>query len=215
MAPHGPSAGGSTRARVTGMGLLDRFRGGKKADDWVAAQLHVVDARRPTYASDQEAPSGYTPYTFDLEVRREGAEPYRVAHSEKVPRNVLAQGLMTERKIPNGIDLTGWVRVDDPNVVAVDWTSYRTIEARASVENARQVEDDAVYARAVIGKASPKMQAQLRASGWTTVSMHAEAVRAGAMTRDDWERYAMINLRRTLITQEQYDAAAASIDGIP
>jgi hypothetical protein len=188
--------------------------------------IHIVTARRPTATSDTFGSTtfdalvqfigdkGGTPYQFELEVRPANGEAYRVSQNAKVPQSVVAPGLSMEEKIPDGVDVTGWARIDDPMTVAIDWTSYRsTPEAVAAVEEARQADVDHTYAEHVLAKAKPAMQAKLRQSAWASTSMLAAAVAEGAMTFEQWDAAAQANLRKTLITPEQYAEAAAIARG--
>lgn len=203
------------------MALFGRRAGGSAAD-WTPVAIRIVRARRPHDHREGMSSTAFDalvdmigdargiPYSFELEVRPPTGAPYPLEHKEKVPMSVVAPGLSSEQKIPDGIDVSGWARIDDPTTVAIDWTSYKsTPEGVAAVVDAKQVEDDRIYAQHVLAKAKPKMQEKLRASAWTSVSLLADAVRQGATTREQWEKSAQINLRRTLITQEQYDAARA------
>lgn len=201
------------------MGLFSKR---EKAADWTPVAIHIVSARRPTINSDTFGSTtldalvqfvgdkGGTPYQFELEVRPANGEPYRVSQNAKVPQSVVAPGLSMEEKIPDGVEVTGWARIDDPMTVAIDWTSYRsTPEGVAAVEDARQADIDRRYADHVLAKAKPAMQAKLRASAWASTSMLAAAVAEGALPFDEWNAAAQSNLRKTLITPEQYAEAAA------
>jgi hypothetical protein len=194
-----------------------------KADDWIPVAIHIVNARRPSPHSESIANTNLgalieyigdqagVPYEFVLEVRTPDAEPYRVTQKSKVPVKVVSPGLLSvEVKIPNGVDVGGWARKDDPTTVAIDWTSYRsTPEGVAVVEDARQVDIDLKYAEHVVAKATPAMQAKLRNSAWTSTQSLAEVVASGALSLEVWEGEAKSNLRKTLITAEQYAEAAA------
>jgi len=57
------------------------------------------------------------------------------------------------------------------------------------------------------------MQEQLRSSSWLAVSSLAKVVADGQLSRDEWEQMAQSDLRKTLITAEQYAEAAAIADG--
>lgn len=208
------------------MGLFGKRQ---KADDWMPVAIHIVTARRPTANSDTFASTNFdavmqyigdkagTPYQFVLEVRPSEGEPYRVTQESKVPQKVVAPGLLSvEEKIPNGVDVKGWARKDDPTTVAIDWTSYRsTPEGVAAVEDARQVDIDLTYAEHVLAKAKPNMQAKLRSSAWASTSSLAAMVAAGGLSFAEWEQAAQSNLRKTLITAEQYAEAEAVAKSVP
>jgi len=152
-----------------------------------------------TYLYDDviELMSG-TEYYFVLEIRPPGGTPYRIEHNETVPRRVVRPGLSTEQKVPDGIDRPGWVRVDNPHEVAIDWTGYgSTAEAKAAIADARMIDEDLNYAR-MLAKQKPKMQEKLRTSTWAGTSAMATVVRDGALARDVWEEQARSNLRKTL-----------------
>ncbi len=202
-----------------------RRRAARSSADWTPVSIHIVEARRPSLQRDGISSTIFdaavdlvfdrsTAYRFVLDVRPAGGAPYRLEVEENVPRSVVAPGLRMEEKIPSGIDVSGWVHVGNPQNVQIDWTTYKgTPAAKAKVQSARQAETDETYARTVLAKASPKQQQKLRDAGWATVSGQAEAVRHGALTREQWEESAQLHLRRTLITPEQYEAAARLIDG--
>lgn len=199
-------------------------RGAGAADDWTPVAIHIVQSVRPHNEDDggggllgtlagMVAESG-EPYAFLLEIHPPDGHPYRLEHQEKVPKSVASPGLFSHDKIPGGVDVSGWVRVDDPLKVRIDWTSYKaTPEAAAAVADASQAEADFGYAQHVLAKQNPKMQEQLRTAAWTSVWSLAPLVHSGAVSRDDWERDAQSSVRKTLITPEQYAAALAVANG--
>ena len=200
-------------------------RGADAAGDWTPVAIHIVQSVRRNDERDADtgvlstlidivAESGGEPYAFLLEIRPPGGQPYRLEHQEKVPNSVASPGLFSRGKIPGGVDVTGWVRVDDPLKVRIDWTSYRSSpEAAAAAEDASIAEADLGYAQHVLAKQKPKMQEQLRAAAWMSVSSLAPLVASGAVSRADWESEARSSLRKTLITPEQYAQAVAIADG--
>lgn len=215
---------GRARRSIPGMALF----GGKKRDrasDWTPVTIHIVTGRRPNTNTDVNGANSVgallefatdrgTLYDFVLEVRPPGAQPYQVSHRERVPKSVTNPGLSMEQKVPDGIDRPGWVRVDDPQTVAIDWSGYgASPESKVELADARAADADTKYAQFVLAKQKPKMQEQLRASAWFSVSSLAAVVRDGALTREEWEQTAQSNLRRTLITPEQYAAAVEIAEG--
>ena len=195
------------------MAFFGRRKSAWQAADWTPVAIHIIEAERP-YVDGDSPQLSYTKYSFALEVRKPGAEPYRVEHVEKVSRKITAPGFSRDEKIPNGMDVSGWVRIDDPMKVTIDWTSYKsTPESAAAFADASQVEYDLAYARTVVAKAKPAMQEQLRSSSWLAVSSLAKVVADGQLSRDEWEQMAQSDLRKTLITAEQYAEAAAIADG--
>jgi len=195
-----------------------RKRDRANGSDWTPVEIHIVSGRPVStniggnethwHGDLIEIMSG-TRYHFVLEVRPPGGTPYRIAHNETVPRRVVRPGLSTEQKVPDGIDRPGWVRVDNPQKVAIDWTGYgSTTEAKAAIADARTIDEDLNYAR-MLAKQKPKLQEKLRASTWAGTSEMATVVRDGTLARDVWEEQAQSNLRKTLITPDQYAEARA------
>lgn len=206
------------------MALFGR-RGRDSAAEWSPVTIHIVSGRRPTANPDTFSSTTFdavvdlvtdkgTWYDFVLEVRPPAGEAYQVRHRERVPKKVTNPGLSMEQKVPDGIDLPGWVRVDDPQTVAIDWSGYGgSAEAKEALADAAQVETDHKYAQHVLAKQKPKMQETLRAGAWSSVSSLAAVVRDGQLSREEWEQTAQSNLRKTLITPEQYAAAAEIAEG--
>jgi hypothetical protein len=200
-------------------------RGKDAAEDWTPVAIHILKSVRladhregstdlVSSVIDMAFEGGGEPYAFTLEVRPPGGEAYQIEHQEKVRNRVASPGLFRNDKIPAGVDLAGWVKVDDFTKVKIDWTSYRASpEATAAIEDASVAEADLGYAEHILAKQKPAVQAQLRAAAWGSTSGLAPMVRAGAVSREDWEREALSNLRKTLITPEQYAEALAIVEG--
>ncbi|MEO8261656.1 MAG: hypothetical protein ABI566_03720 [Pseudolysinimonas sp.] len=192
---------------------------------WTPVSIHIIEARRPLERDgggggvlneliDLAVDQAGTPYSFVLRVSPPGAAAYQVEHEERVPARVtrgpIGQGAI---KIPDDIELPGWMNPSDPTKVAIDWSGFRSDpESKAAVEDAGVAEADRNYATQLVPKMKPKQLEALRASAAASAAMLAPMVRAGQISREDFDREALMNLRRTLLTQEQYDAAVAVIE---
>ena len=195
------------------------------AAEWTPATIHIIQARRElerdggsglldaliTSASDATG----TRYDFEVDVDVAGAAPYRISHHERVPLSATRAKLIGgDEKIPDGIDLPGWVDPADSQSIRIDWSAFNASpESKAAVANAEQIEQDRLYAEHMIPKMKPAQLATMRAGAEQSATMLAQMVRAGQLPREQFEQQAGMDLRRTLLTPEQYAAAVAIIEG--
>ena len=155
-----------------------------------------------------------TAYDFVVDVQVAGSAPYRVGHRERVPLSATRAKLIGgDEKIPDGITLPGWVDPADPQTIRIDWSAFNASpESTAEVANAEQYEQDRNYAEHALPRMPAKQQQMLRDSALQGAMLLAPMVKAGQVSREQFEQEAGMNLRRTLLTQEQYDAAVAIIE---
>lgn len=206
------------------MGLFSRKPRPQDSTGWTPVTIHLIESRRPSdhggpddgeagvidFLVDTVTDRAGTPYQFVVEVHGAG-QPYRVEHRERVPDSATGQGVFARgEKIPAGIELPGWVDPANASTLRIDWSQYKASpEAQAAAADAGQAEQDRIYAQHVLAKTKPKQQQQLRDSAWTGTWSNAQGVASGHVDLATWERSALMNLRRTLISPEQYAQARA------
>lgn len=127
-------------------------------------------------------------YRFTLEVRIPGREPYEVSGQFDVPKKAENIGFFdTANALKPGIELPVRIDAGDGTTVAVDWDRFLASPGRKqSVKAAKEAGQRANVAQQVAK--NPKLQAKLRANNRLAVQGWIGAVRAGQLSRDDFER---------------------------
>jgi hypothetical protein len=127
-------------------------------------------------------------YWFTLEVRIPGHEAYEVSGQFDVPKKAENISFFdTANALKPGIELPVRVDPNDGAKVAVDWDRFLASPGRKqSVKAAKEAGQRANVAQQVAK--NPKMQAKMWANNRQAVQAWAAAVRAGSMSRDDFER---------------------------
>ena len=155
---------------------------------------------------------GKRPYRFRLEVRIPGREPYEVHDKFKVPRKVENTGFFSRaNKLQPGIELPVRVSSADPTDVEVDWDAFLASpgrkqaikDARLAFQNAHLKEQ---YAR------NPEMLAKLQEGNRGAVQAWANAVRAGSMSREEFEKTVALEVDTGRMDPAAAEAARRSLD---
>src|SRR5688500_19152281 len=146
-------------------------------------------------------------YWLTLEVRIPGREPYEVSGQFDVPKKAENISFFdTANALKPGIELPVRVDANDGAKVAVDWDRFLASTGRKQqVKAAKEAGQRANVAQQVAK--NPKMQAKMWANNRQAAAGGTNAVRAGQMSREDFERTVSqtVESRR----MDQADARAA------
>ena len=204
------------------MGMFDRSAKRLLAEG-IEATAVVLESRR---AEDYEGVSAGEPwpwelglniigtrrYWFRLEVRAPGSEPYEVHGEFKVPRKAENVNLFNAANhLGPGLELP--VRVDPADSVSleVDWDRFLASPGR---KKAVRAADDAVRRQAVRDQleGKPELAAKMQANNRIAVQAWAGAVRAGQMSREDFERTVTGEVESGRMDPADAEAARRSLD---
>lgn len=153
------------------------------------------------------------PYRFVLEVHRPGVAPYRLARSERIPAKVEGSYTGYEHRVPKGATVPLTITGPGPEDVALDWDGYLAHPDRMKQTKRLEVDNqwDAIGAR-FEQTTKPALVAKIRGNSQQSSMSWAHAVRAGAMTRADFERNAEQLLRMGHLLAADYERAVLVIE---
>lgn len=105
------------------------------------------------------------------------------------------------------------MRVDpqDPRSVDIDWDAYKAAPGRKQAQKAAQGAHRTARSREQLER-NPKLAERLRANNRQAVHGWAAAVRAGSMSREDFERNVQISVDAGRMDPADAEAARASLD---
>lgn len=172
------------------------------ATTYDTAPSHALDAVLDHFGSER--------YRLLLEVRIPGRDPYTVDGTWKVPNRSLGAfgggGVLAA-----GIEVP--VRVDpgDPQSVEIDWDAYKAAPGRKQAQKAAQETRRSAQARTHL-EGNPKLAGKLQANNRQAVHAWAAAVRAGAMSREDFERNVQFSVDGGRMDPADAEAARATLD---
>lgn len=155
---------------------------------------------------------GKRAYQLVLEVRLPGREPYEVSGRFKVPRKAENASFFNRAvALQAGIELPVRVASGDPQDVEVDWERFIDDPGRkqALVRGRQHRQDELLRQQAA---ADPVKQAKQFAAGKQRAASWAAAVRAGGLTREQFEETVAGEVRAGRMDPADADAARASID---
>ena len=198
------------------MGLLDRLRGSSGGGITGSALVKKSEALGNLADSDATVMDlatdhfGSRRYVLMLEVRLPGREPYDVEGKFKVPNRALgavgAGGILAE-----GIELPVRVSETEPNAVDIDWDAYRSAPGRKQQQKAAQESRAHVKMREQLER-NPKLAEKLRAGNRQAVQGWAEAVRAGNMSREEFESTVELEVATGRMDPADAEGARATLD---
>ena len=166
------------------------------------APSHVVDVVIDHFGSER--------YRLLLEIRIPGRDPYMVDGSWKVPNRSLGAfgggGVLAA-----GIEVPVRVDSEDPQSVAIDWDAYKAAPGRKQAQKAAQESHRSAQARTQLEN-NPKLADKLRANNRQAVHGWAAAVRAGSMSREDFERNVQLSVDGGRMDPADAEAARATLD---
>ena len=149
-------------------------------------------------------------YELDLEVTLPGREPYRVRGRFKVPAKAERTGFVRGSLNP-GLELP--VRVDpaDPDRVEVDWDRFAADPDReGALQDARVSRQNEQIRRQL--EAKPKIQAKMWENNRGTARAWAGAVKAGNMSREEFERNVQQEVDSGRMDPADAEAGRAALD---
>ena len=197
------------------MGFLNRRRGGERIEGVAvvvaSTSLTTRPGSSPTHALDMVFDHfGSDRHVLHLEVRLPGRDPYTVSGEWKVPSRSLGSfgggGILAE-----GIELPVRVDPDDPQSVDIDWDAYRAAPGRKEAQKAAQEARRTRRVREDLER-KPELADKLRANNRQAVNAWAAAVRAGAMSREDFERNVQLSVDSGRMDPADAEAARATLD---
>lgn len=156
---------------------------------------------------------GTRAYSLTLEVRLAGREPYEVTDLFDVPRKAENLSFLdTANMLKPGLELPVRVDAADAGNVAIDWDRFLADPGRKkAVKDAKEAGQRANVAKAV-GK-NPKLQAKLWANNRMAVQAWVGAVRAGQMSRAQFDTTVTGEVESGRMDPADAEAARQALDG--
>ena len=183
------------------MGLFDR-RSDKDLERNGLPGTAVVKSRRSLSGADEDPLDNLlvrsARHRIALEVHVDGREAYQVEDTYKVPRKYW--------KIATGVELPVRVDSQQPERVWIDWDAFTAAGGQKIVDDlGDQYRRDAV--RDAVGQNPVNRDASAGlVESWT------RAVKAGAMKREDFDRYIDERVSFGFLTPEEAEAAKRGVD---
>ena len=203
------------------MGLFDRgkptFKGGIEG----TAVILESEAHPGTYSTASDSFTmfvdfnrrGTRPYRFKLEVRVPDRDPYEIEGVFKVPRKTENTGLLESASaLQAGIELPVRINPDDGDEVAIDWDAYMATPGRKDAHRAAGASRQHQLMREQLER-NPKQMAKLQAQNRGVVQAWAGAVKAGNLSREDFEASVKMEVDSGRMDPADADAARRSLDG--
>jgi hypothetical protein len=151
-------------------------------------------------------------YVFTLEIQVPEAEPYEISGEFKTPAKAGRTGVLSHRGLEPGLQLPVKVDRDDPQRIAIDWDAFlASPDRKAAVKEA--VQGESANANKRMLEANPDLAQQLRANNATAVVAWANAVKAGKMSREDFDKTVNLEVKVGRMDPADAEAARASLDG--
>jgi hypothetical protein len=159
-----------------------------------------------------EALSGI-PYRFVLDVRRPGMEPYRIEQDVRVPSKVQRTWTQGEVHVPAGTEVPLRVLGPGPADVEIDWDGYLALPGRKQQAERLRAESqwDAI-GRQFERTTKPEQVQKIRADNRMAALAWADAVLAGQMTREQFDRSTEQSLRMGHLLPDDLQEARAKLD---
>ena len=153
------------------------------------------------------------PYRFVLEVHRPGVAPYRFERRERIPAKVEGTYTGYEHRVPKGAQVPLTVTGPAPEDVTIDWDAYLAMPGRMRQTKRLEVDNqwDGIGAR-FEQTTKPATVAKIRGNSREAAHSWAHAVRAGQLTRAEFERNAEQLLRMGHLLVADYEQAVLIID---
>jgi hypothetical protein len=159
---------------------------------------------------------GKRTYTLVLEVRIPDREPYEVEGTFNVPRKAENTGLLplpgkVGRPLQPGIELPVSVDPADTASVEIDWDRYLAQPGR---KEAQRAASDSARNRQMAEqlKKNPKVANKMIEGNRMAVQSWAAAVKAGNMSREDFEETVNLELETGRMDPADAEAARQSLD---
>jgi len=150
-------------------------------------------------------------YVFGVEVTVPGQDPYRVSVDTRVPVKAEKISLFETHPIPLTLEVPVVVDAGDPSKVAIDWKAFLALPDRVP-----RLKDARSRALAITAQrnaaAEPEKFAAQRAQNKGNLQVWVGAVRAGNLSRAEFESSAGTLIRLGHMDPVDYEAALAEID---
>ena len=151
-------------------------------------------------------------YDLTLEIQIPETAPYEVSGRFKTPAKAGRTGLVSHRGLQPGLQLPVKVDPNDPQQIAIDWDAFlASPDRKAAVKEAAQGES--VNANKRMLEANPELAQQLRANNAVAVVGWARAVKAGKMSREEFDKTVDLEVRVGRMDPADAEAARATLDG--
>lgn len=149
------------------------------------------------------------PYEFLLEVRRPGVPDAQVRVRDRVPDKAEKLGFFDHIRIPVSLVVPVTVDPDRPAEVEIDWKAFLAQPDRVERMKAAARRTQAA---AVGAPVAPEGMGEQDAATRLMMFRMAEDVRAGRVSRDQWELSAQQLMQVSQLSFTDYQAARAVID---
>ena len=149
------------------------------------------------------------PYEFLLEVRVPGAPESQARIRSRVPDKAEKLGFFDHIRIPVSLVVPVTVDADRPTEVEIDWKTFlaRPDRVERMKEAARRTQ-----AASVGATPTPEGMGEQDAATRQMIFRMAQEVRAGRLSRDQWELSAQQLMQVSQLSFDDYQAARAVID---
>lgn len=150
-----------------------------------------------------------------LEVRIPDRDPYEVEGKFEVPRKAENTGLLPGaigKPLGPGLELPVTVDAADSKLVEIDWERYlktpgRKEAQRAATQSARNRQMAEQLER------NPKVAEKVRTQNRVAVQSWAAAVKAGSLSREEFEQTVSLEVETGRMDPADAEAARAELDG--
>jgi hypothetical protein len=182
------------------MGLFDRMTKKDLRNDGLSGTAFVRSTRRDETEDGTFDPNVRSwPYALELDVRVEGRGPYTLTQKFKIPGAFVP--------FARGVELPVLVDAQKPDRILIDWDAFAAAGGEQIVEQAYEQRRVDVAKEVVSENSVHRSNSQIAVTGWLG------AVRAGAMTIDEFESYVDEYVTAGMMTTEDGDAAKAQAAG--
>lgn len=201
------------------MGLFNRGDGGATGGTEGTAVILEAEANPGTLTSASESQAmfvdfnilGSRKYRFALEVRLPDRDPYRVEGVFKVPKRAENTGLLETGALQPGIELPVRVHPGDDEAVEIDWDAYRAAPGRKQAHRAARESRQHALMKEQLER-NPKLQSKQWETNRGVVQAWAGAVKAGNLSREEFEQSVRIQVDSGRMDPADADAARATLD---
>lgn len=163
----------------------------------------------------EEAASFFTRSTYELtlEVHLPGREPFEVRGKFKAPKKAERTNFgLTRASLSRGLELPVVADPDDPRKVEIDWDRFARDPGRTKALDSARINRQNEILKQQLEK-KPKQQAKMWANNKMAAAAWAEAVRAGNLSREQFEESINLEVDSGRMDPADAEAARASLDG--
>ncbi len=151
-------------------------------------------------------------YVFTLEIQVPEIAPYEISGEFKTPAKAGRTGVLSHRGLEPGLELPVKVDRADRQRIAIDWDAFlASPDRKAAVKEA--VQGESANANKRMLDANPDLAQQLRANNAAAVLVWANAVKAGKMSREKFDKTVDLEVKVGRMDPADAEAARATLDG--